>query len=334
MTSTFVRPVEIDPPDQGSLEGRASLGLKALAALNGFGVILAFFPPPVPPARLLTVVFNVASLLLVVLMLVEARGLDRLRPWAIAAVRPFLVVIGAAGAYVFITTVLDGRFRLPLDVGVAIWALLGARHVAAEAKPNASPAEWSRSSMRPRSLALVTSSIGLSAVTLFSQPLFAWGGAFDVKAPSLQASMSVDCGTAAPDGTVPELVRITYGWSWTGSSPLPDGLDVVVIGWEGDDGQGRPLYLIGPTPDTIPGMYSGRITYPSREMGLAVKEETRGSWHWGIELAERGFAPGHITFELQRAQDATPAAEPLTITAAYIHLGVWREDVEPVTCTW
>jgi hypothetical protein len=322
MTSTFVRPVEIEGPDQGSLEGRASLGLKALAALNGFGVILAFFPPPVPPARLLTVSFNLASLLLVVLMLVEARGLDRLRPWAIAAVRPFLVVIGLAGLYVFVTSILAGKVRIPLDVGVAIWALLAGPHVTP------------RPSFGAKSLVVSSAALGLSALMLFSQPLFDWGGVVDVKEPDLRTSMSVDCGTAAPDGTVPEVIKITYDWSWTSSSPLPDGLDAFVVGWTGDDGEGRPLYLLGVTPDTEPGVYSGRRGHPSRDMTDEAAEESRGWWHWGIELAERGYAPGHVVVELRRAQRSTPDPEPLLIKASYIHLGVFRQDVEPVTCTW
>jgi hypothetical protein len=322
VTSTFVRPVEIEGPDQGTLEGRASLGLKALAALNGFGVILAFFPPPVPPARLLTVSFNLASLLLVVLLLVEARGLDRLRPWAVAAVRPILLVIGVAGAYVFVTSLLAGRVRIPLDVGVAIWALLGTPHVTP------------RPAFAPKSLAISGAALGLSAVMLFSQRLFDWGGVLDVKEPDLRTSMTVDCGTAAPDGTVPEVITITYDWTWTSSSPLPDGLDAFVVGWTGDDGEGRPLYLLGVTPDTEPGVYSGRRGYPSRDMTDEAAEESRGWWHWGIELAERGYAPGHVVVELRRAQTSTPDAEPLLIKASYIHLGVFRQDVEPVTCTW
>lgn len=320
---TFVRPpLEVEGPDQSSLEGRASLGLKALAALSGFGVILAFFPPPVPPARLLTVMFNVASALLVVLMLVEARGLDRLRPWAIAAVRPFLVVIGGAGAYVFVAAVLEGRFRIPLDVGIVIWAFLAGPHVTP------------RPRFELRSLALVASAVGLSAAMLFSQPLFDWGGALDVRDPDLHTSMTVDCGTAAPDGTVPETITITYDWSWTNSSPLPDGLDAFVIGWSGDDGAGRPLYLLGLTPDTLPGVYSGRRGHPSRAMTAEAAEETRGWWHWGIELAERGYSPGHVVVEIHRAQPTTIDPEPLTIKASYIHLGIFRQDVAPVTCSW
>ena len=320
---TFARPpIEVEGPDASTLEGRASLGLKALAVLNGFGVILAFFPPAVPPARLLSVMFNVASALLVVLMLLEARGIDRLRPWAIAAVRPFLLVISAAGAYTFVVAVLDGRSRIPLDVGIAIWALLAAPHV--------SP----RPRLEARSVGLVTSAVGLSAVMLFSQPLFDWGGTLDVKPADLHTSMSVDCGTATPDGLVPEKITITYDWSWTGGSPLPDGLDAFVLGWTGDDAEGRPLYLIGRTPDTLPGVYSGRAGVPSRQMKEAVAEESRGSWNWGIELDERGHAPGRLVIELDRAQAATPNPQPVVIRATYVHLGVWRQDVEPVTCTW
>lgn len=320
---TFVRPpLEADPPDSASLEGRASFGLKVLALLNGFGIVLAFFPAAVPAARLWTVSFNIASALLVLLFVVEARGLDRWRPWAIAVVRPLLVVIAAAGAYQFIVTILDGRMRIPFDVAIAVWALLG------------KPQSESMPGLTGRSLGALAGAAGLSAVMLFSQPLFDWGGALDVRADALQTSMTVDCGTADADGTVPSVLSITYDWSWSGSSPLPDGVDEIVLGWDGDDGQGHPLYLIGPTPDTTKGIYSGRFGYPSREMSEAVAAESRGTWHWGLELVERDYAPGHLVITLERAQDAPTQPQPLVIKAAYVHLGVFRKDVTPVTCTW
>jgi hypothetical protein len=321
--STFVRPpIELDGPDQGSLEGRASLAVKVIAALNGFAVILAFFPPPVPAARLVTVSFNIASALLVVLLLFEARGLDRLRPWAVAGVRPLLVLIAIAGAFTFALTILGGRFRVPFDAALAIWALLGGPHV--------SP----RPRLEGRSFALLGGALVLSAGMLFARPLFDWGGAVDVRPADLHSSMIVDCGSVSADGTLPEKITITYDWSWTSSSPLPDGLDAIVVGWDGDDGVGRPLYLIGITPDTVPGVYSGRRGHPSQEMTAAAAEESRGWWHWGIELVERGYAPGQLVVELRRAQPTTTEPEPVVIRASYIHLGVWRQDVEPVTCSW
>ncbi len=285
-------------------------------------MILAFFPPPVPPARLLTVGFNVASALLVVLMLVEARGLDRVRPWAIAAVRPFLIVIAAAGAWVFVEAILDGRLRIPLDVGVALWAFLAGPHITP------------RPRLEARSIALVCAAAGLAALMLLSRPLLDWGGALDARPAALRASMSVDCGTARPDGTPPDTVAITYEWSWSGSSLLPDGLDAFVLGWTGDDDQGRPLYLLGETPDLEAGVYSGRRGHPSREMTSEVAKESRQWWHWGIELAERGYAPGRIVVELHRAQPSVDDPEPLVLKGTYVHLGVWRQDVEPVTCAW
>ena len=321
--STFVRPpVDVEGPDLGSLEGRASLALKIIAALNGFGVILAFFPPPVPAARMVTVSFNIASALLVILLLVEARGLDRLRPWAVAAVRPLLVLIAVAGAYVFVTTVLDGRMRVPFDAALAIWALLGGPHT----RP--------RPRLEGRSFGLLGGAAVFSAGMLFSAPLFDWGGPIDVRPTDLRSSMTVECGTPPGDGNVPEKITITYAWSWTASSPLPDGLDAIVVGWDGDDDAGRPLYLIDIAPDTVPGVYSGRRDYPSDEMAGEAAQESRGSWYWGIELVERAHAPGQLAVELQRAQQQVAGAQPLTIRASYIHLGVWRQDVEPVTCSW
>lgn len=320
---TFVRPpLEIEPPDSDSLEGRASLGLKILALLNGFGVVLALFPSAIPTARLWTVSFNVASALLVALFLVEARGLDRWRPWAVAVVRPLLAVIALAGAYHFVAVILDGRMRVPFDVVIAIWALL------------AKPQSESLPALRGRGLGAVGGAVGLSAVMLFSQPLFDWGGALDVRAADLHTSMAVDCGQKDASGNIPESITITYDWSWTSSSPLPDGLDAIVLDWDGDDAQGRPLYLIGPTPDTIPGLHSGRFGVPSQPMAEAVAAEARGSWHWGVELLERGYEPGHLVMTLERAQDLPPDPQPLSIKASYVHLGIFRQDAAPVTCTW
>jgi hypothetical protein len=320
---TFVRPpLEAEPPDLSSLEGRASVAFKAIAAINAFAVVLAFFPPTVPPARLWTISFNAASALLVVLLFVEARGLDRWRPWAIAIARPLLVVIAIAGAYQFVATLLDGRLRIPFDVALAVWAMLGT--------PETRPLpQFTRGGLGAAVVAAA-----LSAVMLFSQALFNWGGVIDVKAADLHATMSVDCGTVAADGTVPDVVKVTYDWAWSASAPLPDGLDAIVVGWDGNDSLGRPLYLIGITPDTEQGVYSGRRRYPSIDMASAAGAESRGAWTWGVELLERGYAPGQLTVELRRAQQAPEDPQPLVIKAAYIHDGVWRQDVAAATCSW
>ena len=146
--------------------------------------------------------------------------------------------------------------------------------------------------------------------------------------------MSVECGSTDAAGIVPDKLIITYDWSWTASSPLPDGLDAIVVGWDGDDSEGRPLYLVDVTPDTDPGVYSGRRRYPSSDMAAEAGEESRGAWYWGVELIEKGYSPGHLVVALRRAQAAPQDPEPVTVKVSYIHLGVWRQDVEPVTCSW
>jgi len=320
---TYVRPpLEVDPPDTSSLEGRASRGLKVLAALNLGAVILGLVPQSVPTARLWTGTFNLASTLLVVLFLLEARGLDRWRSWAIAIARPLLVIIAAAGAYKFAVTILDGRFRIPYDVAIAVWALRGGLHTRPTPRIPA------------RGLGALAGALAMTAVMLFARPVFDWGGTLDARETDLHSSLAVDCGTPDGSGVVPAVITVTYEWSWTRSSPLPDGLDAIVIGWAGDDGLGRPLYLLGPTRDTVNGLYAGRTAYPSAEMVKAIAAEHRASWRWGLELDERGYEPGQLVVTLERTRDAPPDPQPVTIEATYAHVGVWRHDAEPVTCSW
>ena len=320
---TYARPAfDPDPPDRTSMEGRASLGLKVLAGINGFGVILGLVSTAIPTARLWTASFNLASALMVALFVLEARGLGRWRPWAVALARPLLIVIAVAGTYLFVQTALAGRLRVPFDVAFAVWALLAPTETTAMPR------------LSGRSLGALGGAVALSGVMLFAQPLFDWGGALDVRVTDLRSAMAVDCGTAEASGNVPPVITITYDWSWINTSPLPDGLDAIVLGWDGDDSLGRPLYLVGPTPDPEKGVYSGRFRYPSDKMEKAISAETRGSWHWGVELVERGYTPGHIVVTLERAQASPPDPQPVTIKASYVHVGVWRQDVASVTCSW
>lgn len=315
-------PIEPDPPDTSSLEGRAALGLRVLAVLNGFAVVLGLVSSSIPTAQLWRFSFSIASGLLIVLFLVEARGLARWRPWAVALARPLLVLLAVAGAYQFVATILAGRFRIPFDVAIAVWAL------AAGVRTTRTPG------VSARTLGTLAGAALLTGVMVFAQPLFDWGGAFDVREPDLHTTLTVDCGTGDASNVVPPRITVTYDWSWTGTSPLPDGIDGIVIGWDGDDSLGRPLYLIGPTPDTERGLLSGRFGYPSEAMARVIRAESRSAWQWGIELGKRGYAPGRLVVTLERTRDAPPDPEPLVIKASYTHLGLWRQDAPPVTCSW
>jgi hypothetical protein len=319
---TSVRPaIERDPPDLSSLEGRTSLGLTVLAALNGSAVLLGLVSTSTPTPQLWRFSFSLASGLLIVIFLIESRGLRRWRPWAVALARPLLIVLIVAGGYQLVATALHGHLRIPFDIAIAVWALRGGL----ETTP--------RPELRGPSVGALAGAVVLSAVMAFAEPLFEWGGALDVREPDLHTTMAVDCGKADAAG-VPAVITITYDWSWTNSSPLPDGLDAIVLGWEGDDSVGRPLYLIGPTPQTIEGVYPGRFGAPSQAMEQAIRAESRGAWHWGIELGERGFEPGHLVATLERTRAAQPGSQPVRIKATYIHLGVFRQDVPTVTCSW
>ena len=307
-------------PRSGSLEARASLALKILAVLGVFGIVLAMFPGIVPVSTLLTVTVNLAIAGLAVVYVAVAIGLDHRRPWAVAAVRPLLVVIAVASLYSTFVAFGEGRIRIPFDVGLVIWAWLGAPDVTPIARPGR------------RSVSYVGIAVALTVVVTFGQPLFGWGGLLDVHETDLQASLAADCGT--PGAGPPATITLAYDWAWGSGSPLPSGSDIVVVGWTGADAEGHPLYVIAEIPESGPGVNPGIGGYPSAEMAGEVAQESTGSFRWGIDLSQQGLKPGRIELQLMRTREIPPGPNPLTITATYIHLGLWRNDAPRVTCSW
>lgn len=313
--------------ESGFFEHRAMLAFRAIAAIYLFGIVLAFFHQPGALSLLLVIGYNAAAFLLVVTYLVLARSLRVLQPWAVAVARPVLVLIVLQDAASFLGGVVDGHIRgLPIAAAIAGWALLGPAGVRPVPRP------------RVRSVLAFLVALPLLATLAFARPLFDWGGALDVRPGDLAAQITASCGPTGGDPGTPQTgpiarVHVTYDWAWTRSSPIASGLDLVVIGWTGDDALGRPVYFLGPTLPTGPGIYDGRRRFPSLEMGNAVAAQSRASWQWGIELDEHGFTPGRIEVDLDRARSEVPGAEPLRIVVSYVHLGQWHADTL-LTCEW
>jgi hypothetical protein len=317
----------IQEADPGLFEHRAMLAFRALAAIYLAGIVLAFFPEPRTVSLLLILTFNGAAFLLAMAYLLIARSLRVLQPWAVAVARPVLVLVLVEDLVSIAMSIVEGRLRgLPVATALAGWALLGA--------PGVKPIPWPKL-LSGLALLLVAP---LLATLVFTKQVFGWGGALDVRPSDLTSVVVASCGAPGDNagtaaGEPPASIRLTYDWSWTKGSPVPSGLDIVVIGWTGDDAAGRPLYLLGPSIPTGRGIHDGRRLYPSLEMGNAIAAASRGSWQWGIELGEQGLRPGRIEVELERAREAAPGSEPLRIMASYVHLGLWHEDVS-LTCEW
>ena len=324
-TEALAPPVE--EADPGFFEHRAMLALRAIAVIYIAGVILAMFPEADTTSLLLIVTFNLAAVVLAVLYLVIARDLRRLRAWAIAAARPILVLAIVEDLAGFVLSFAEGRIRgLPVAAVIAAWALFGPAGVR--------PIPW----LKPLSTLALLLAVPMLATLVFARQAFGWGGALDVQATDLMANVVATCGPAGGNagttpGEPPERIHVTYEWAWKKGTPLPSGLDIVVIGWTGDDAQGRPLYLLGPSLPTPPGIYDARRRFPSIEMANAVAAGSKGSWQWGIELDEQSLRPGTIEANLDRAREAAPGAQPLRIMVSYVHLGIWHVDT-PVTCEW
>lgn len=311
---------DIALPLPDSLETRASTALKVLALINVAGVVLALFPPALPASLLHALAFNLAALGLAALEIVEARALDRHRPWAVAAVRPLLVVLIAAGVGATLVGLDGGWIRVPFESVLAAWALLAGADATLIRHPDG------------RSGSLVLAVLLLTASMLFGRQVFGWGGLLDVRPSDLHASIDADCGP--PGGGPPETITVSYDWSWARPGAFPNGLDIAVVGWSGDDADGRPLYIFDKDPEAGPGIHSGRRDYPSLDLATQVAKNFPASWNWGIELDEQGLQPGHLELQLRRARDAPPEPGPLAVTASYVHLGTWHSDPVTVTCSW
>jgi hypothetical protein len=310
----------MEGPEPGSLESRASLALKVLAGVNAAGIILAMFPGTIPSSELQAVAFNVASGALAVLYVVVARVLDRRQHWAVSAIRPLLLLLLVWGAYTFVTALADGALRIPVTTLAASWALFGP----ADRRP--------LPRLSGRGAAVLVASAALIAMVLTGQPVFGWGGFFDVHEPDLNASLAVDCGT--PGTALPERIAISYTWSWSGTTLFANEDDVVVIGWNGDDEGAHPLYVLDDAPEAGDGISQGTPSGVSATMMNEAEGPWRGSLHWVIDLSVRGIRAGQVELVLMRATEQPPEPQPLTVGASYIHVGVWRNDAPAVTCSW
>jgi hypothetical protein len=320
MTAPGGSPVEVEGLRFGSLEWRSSVALKILAGINVAGIILATFPGTISSSELQTVAFHVASGALAILYIVVAMALDRRTHWAGSAIRPLLLLLLVWGVYTFVTELAAGALRIPLTTLAAGWALFG--RVDRGPLPRLSR----------RGAAVLLASAALIAMELTGRPVFGWGGVLDVHERDLSASLVVDCGT--PGAALPERIAITYEWSWSGSTLLPNEDDEVVIGWNGDDAGGHPLYVLGDTPDAGNGISLATPGGVSATMADEAAAHWRGSLHWVIDLSARGIRAGRIQLVLMRAVEQPPEPEPLSVGASYIHLGVWRNDASSVTCSW
>lgn len=323
--ATLDRTALVEGPSEGSREARGSLALKALAALNMAGVVLALFSPKTPVATLIVLLFNVGAAFLALVYFAVAIGLDRNRSWAIAALRPLLILVAAVGCCTLVAGFAGGRIRIPFDVAIALWALLAPTDVKPFPK------------LSPRSVGLVAATVPLFSLMLFAEPLGGWGGALDVHQPDLQASLQVDCpapGSGSAGSSLPATIALRYDWSWGSATMLPSGTDIVVLGWSGADAGGHPLYVVKDIPAAGGGVYAGLTGYPSTEMADVIARESGGSFRWAIPLDEQQLAPGRIDLTLRLARDAPQGPQPLVVTATYIHDGIWRADAPKITCSW
>jgi len=318
-------------PEAGSLEDRAARTFRVMAVVGVAGIILSLLPDSFPNSALLTVAFNWAAALSSVLFFVEARAIGEGRPWAIAASRPLLILLGAWSAYAAVEGFLGGVIRLPFELVLVAWAFRGGPGFAGRAADVSSGSGGRVSPFERRSLAVIGAAALLLGTMAFGYLVFGWGGLLDVDQEDLIGSLRVDCGD--PAAGVPEHLSVAYDWSWSRAAPLPNEVDTVVLGWSGDDAEGRPLYVFGEKEEDGSAIRPGQRGKLGGELVSEVRAMSNGGFQWAVDLNRRGYQPGGVTLVLMRAREVTGPVS-LTVKAAYVHLGQWHAETAPVTCTW
>lgn len=298
---------------------RASLTLKILAVIYVLGIIFAGLPGSVPTSLLETVAFNVFALGLAVIFLLVALALDRGQQWALGVIRPLLALLVVWAAYTFVVLFLGGKVRIPTTLLVAGVALF----MPADDWPG-----WKLSVRGGGVLVMTAALLGLQTAT---PPLFGWGGTFDVHVNDLHPRLIVDCGTGAEP---PERLTIAYEWTWSSDSLLPNDEDQVVMGWNGDGTDGRPMYVAIDLPEQSDGFYLGVSSGASGPMASQVAAAWRGNFMIRLDLHELEIRPGRIETVLTRTAAQPAQDQRVTFGATYIHAGVWRNEAPQVTCSW
>ena len=310
---------EGEGPDRGSVEARAALVFKVMAVIGLCSVILALIPDSFPNSALLTATFNLATSLISILYFLEARGIDRSRPWALTAARPMLVVLGAWGAYAAIAGFSQGILRIPFELAFVVWAFLGDRPTLPTPRPV------------PRSYGLIIAAIPLLGTMAFGYLVFGWGGLLDPDEEDLVASLQVDCGD--PGGGPPAQIPVSFDWAWSSRAPLPNEVDTLVVGWSGDDADGEPLYVYGQSPSTDPTIRSGQRGALGRSLVDEARAESSAGFRWAVDLSQRDYEPGQVTLTLRLGSENPTETPSLTVRASYVHLGIWRSEAT-VSCAW
>src|SRR5688572_22063234 len=307
--------VPIELPDSVR---RASLTLKILAVIYVLGIIFAGLPGAVPTSLLETVVFNIFAAALAVVFVVVALALDRRQAWAMSTIRLLLALLVVWGAYMFVSLLLADKVRIPTTMLVAGFGLF-------------MPADdWPPMRLSVRGGAVLVTIAALLGLQTASPALFGWGGYFDVHQNDLHATLVVECGTAGP----PEELVVAYEWSWSRTTLLANDEDQVVIGWNGDGVDGRPMYVAIDLPDQSDGVYLGVSSGASGPMASQVAASWRGVFMMRLDLHKLEVRPGRIEAVLVRTAAQPAQEQSLTLGASYIHAGVWRNDAPTVTCTW
>jgi hypothetical protein len=295
-----------------------SLALKVLAGIYLVGVMFAVFPGSVPTSLLETVAFNVWAAGLAVILVLFALALDRERPWALATYRALLVLLFVWGTYTFLSLLVGGVFRIPTTTVVTGLVLF---------LPNDG---WTALRLTGRGVVVLALVAALCLLQTATRPIFGWGGYLDVHETDLTAALVVECGSAGP----PDGITVSYEWSWAKSAPLPNDEDQIVIGWNGEGTDGRPLYVAIDLPDQSEGFHIGISSGASGPMASQVAATWRGVFLTRLDLHTLEFRPGRYEAQLIRTRAQAAQEQQVTFGATYIHAGVWRKDTPTVTCSW
>jgi hypothetical protein len=315
-------------PPSPSRERRAATGFGWLGVFTGvvFAVVLGS-GGRTSLDGLPTIVRLIPGLAGFAALVVGWYGVSRRRPWALAALVPCLWVLITGGLLAAVVALTRSTLLVPFDAVIGFW-ILGA---SAES-PASSGGRSTSTRTRLAAVGLVGLFVGGAFGPYATDLLLTRGGPLLVGRSDLDDSLVIDCGPL--DGAPPEVIAVTYRWTWRRTELLPGGEDMLTVTWSDLADGGVSGYELAQTQGLPAGISEANRTIGPGEEAIVLSSDFGASQRDG----------GEVTIILERVIPDLPPDGLVQLSTRYVHEpsdpydpasgGAWEVERDEGSCAW